>query len=100
MFHLVVDRKEDRSMMNVCFRGNSEAEEKAFVSFCEKHNIVGIKGHRFVGGFRVSLYNAVTVEQVDIDIAGIENEETRKNEMNTSAALEIDEYRYGKDHTL
>jgi len=68
-FHLVMDRKEDRSLMNVCFRGNNETEEKAFVSFCEKHNIVGIKGHRFVGGFRVSLYNAVTVQQVEVLIS-------------------------------
>jgi len=65
MFGPVVDKKEDRSMMNVCFRAKDEAQEKSFVNFCEKHNITGIKGHRFVGGFRVSLYNAVTVGQVE-----------------------------------
>ncbi len=64
LFNPVVERKEDRSMMNVCFRAMNEEGERSFVNFCEKHNITGIKGHRYVGGFRVSLYNAVSLEQV------------------------------------
>lgn len=65
LFDVVVKKEADRSMMNVCFRAKNETQEKSFVSFCEKHNITGISGHRFVGGFRVSLYNAIRLEQVE-----------------------------------
>ncbi|EGC40392.1 phosphoserine transaminase [Dictyostelium purpureum] len=54
-----------RSRMNVVFRiqdGNEQLEEK-FVKEASKHNITDIKGHRSVGGLRVSLYNAITVDQ-------------------------------------
>jgi phosphoserine aminotransferase len=53
-----------RSVMNVVFRLPTEALEAAFVSEAKKHDMVGLKGHRSVGGIRVSLYNAVTVEWV------------------------------------
>nr|CAB3266132.1 phosphoserine aminotransferase-like [Phallusia mammillata] len=57
-----------RSRMNVTFRiggpGGDEALEKEFVEEAKKANMLGIKGHRSVGGIRVSLYNAVTVEEV------------------------------------
>lgn len=65
LFDAVVKQEAHRSMMNVCFRAKNETQEKSFVSFCEKHNITGISGHRFVGGFRVSLYNAIRLEQVE-----------------------------------
>ena len=39
--------------------------EKDFVDFCAQRGIVGIKGHRSVGGFRASLYNALPMESVD-----------------------------------
>lgn len=58
--------KEDRSKMNVCFVMNNPAMEKAFLAFAQQHGIVGIKGHRSVGGFRASLYNALPLEAVQV----------------------------------
>ncbi|MCM1163087.1 MAG: 3-phosphoserine/phosphohydroxythreonine transaminase [Muribaculaceae bacterium] len=57
---------DSRSIMNVTFVMTPEyAElEKDFVDFCTSRGIVGIKGHRSVGGFRASLYNALPVESV------------------------------------
>ena len=55
---------EDRSMMNVVFRLPSPELEDKFVKEAEKARLVGLKGHRSVGGCRASLYNAVTVEAV------------------------------------
>lgn len=59
---------EDRSIMNVCFvmRPEYKELEKDFVDFCSARGIVGIKGHRSVGGFRASLYNALPVESVKV----------------------------------
>ena len=58
--------EEDRSVMNICFVMNEEyAElEKSFFEFATSKGMVGIKGHRSVGGFRASCYNAQTVEGV------------------------------------
>lgn len=60
--------KEDRSIMNVCFVMKPEyAElEKEFIDFATSKGIVGIKGHRSVGGFRASLYNALPMESVEV----------------------------------
>ena len=57
---------EDRSLMNICFVMNEEyAElEKPFFDFATSKGMVGIKGHRSVGGFRASCYNAQTIEGV------------------------------------
>ena len=59
--------KEDRSIMNVCFvmAHGYEALQDEFLAFAKSRNIVGIKGHRSVGGFRASLYNACTQEDVE-----------------------------------
>jgi phosphoserine aminotransferase len=57
--------KEDRSKMNVCFVMKEEALEKEFAELCQKEGMVGVKGHRTVGGFRVSLYNALPLESVE-----------------------------------
>jgi phosphoserine aminotransferase len=57
--------KEDRSVMNVVFRLPTEALEEQFVKDAQKANLVGLKGHRSVGGIRASIYNAVSVEDVD-----------------------------------
>jgi phosphoserine aminotransferase len=54
-----------RSTMNVVFRLPSEALEEKFVAEAKKNRMVGLKGHRSVGGIRVSLYNAVGVEWVE-----------------------------------
>ncbi|MCX7954801.1 MAG: 3-phosphoserine/phosphohydroxythreonine transaminase [Bacteroidales bacterium] len=58
--------KEDRSIMNVCFvmRPEYKEKEEAFLEFAKQKGIVGIKGHRSVGGFRASLYNALPLESV------------------------------------
>lgn len=56
--------KEDRSNMNVCFVTQNEKHEKDFLEFATKNGIYGIKGHRSVGGFRASLYNAVSMDSV------------------------------------
>jgi len=56
--------KGSRSFMNVVFRLPSEALEDRFVAEAKKAGMVGLKGHRSVGGIRVSTYNAVTVESV------------------------------------
>src|SRR5262249_30640427 len=59
--------KDSRSPMNVVFRlaGGDEALESKFAKAAADEGIVGIVGHRSVGGMRVSLYNAVTLEAVE-----------------------------------
>lgn len=58
--------REDRSIMNVCFvmAPGYESLQDEFLTFAKQHNIVGIKGHRSVGGFRASIYNACPTESV------------------------------------
>lgn len=58
---------DDRSIMNVCFVMKPEYKEleSEFVSFAQSQGIVGIKGHRSVGGFRASIYNAMPMESVE-----------------------------------
>jgi phosphoserine aminotransferase len=56
--------KEDRSRMNVVFRIPDPLLEKKFLDACQQQGMVGVKGHRSVGGFRVSLYNALPLESV------------------------------------
>ena len=62
---------EDRSLMNVCFvmAPGREDLQDAFMAFAKERGMVGIKGHRSVGGFRASLYNACTQEDVDALVA-------------------------------
>lgn len=63
--------KEDRSIMNVCFvmAPGYETLQDEFLSFAKERGMVGIKGHRSVGGFRASLYNACPVEAVNALVA-------------------------------
>lgn len=58
--------KEDRSKMNVCFVMSDAALEEKFLAHAKGQNIVGIKGHRLVGGFRASLYNALPLSSVQV----------------------------------
>lgn len=58
--------KEDRSKMNVCFIIKDALLEEKFLTFAKKNDIVGIKGHRSVGGFRASLYNALPISSVQV----------------------------------
>lgn len=55
---------EDRSLMNVCFLLPDPTLEKEFITLCQEEGMVGVKGHRSVGGFRISLYNALPLESV------------------------------------
>ena len=55
---------EDRSYMNVCFVMENAELEKPFLKLCDERGIVGIKGHRSVGGFRASIYNALPITSV------------------------------------
>ena len=57
---------EDRSKMNVCFVMNDPSLEAPFLQFVKENGIVGIKGHRLVGGFRASLYNALPKRSVEV----------------------------------
>src|SRR5664279_2856838 len=56
--------REDRSKMNVCFVMYNPSLESQFLEFAEQHQIYGVKGHRSVGGFRASLYNALPLTGV------------------------------------
>ncbi|WP_419698143.1 3-phosphoserine/phosphohydroxythreonine transaminase [Mucilaginibacter sp. NFX135] len=55
---------EDRSNMNVCFVMENPELEKPFLKLCDERGIVGIKGHRSVGGFRASIYNALPLSSI------------------------------------
>jgi phosphoserine aminotransferase len=58
--------KDDRSKMNVCFVMNNPELEESFLHMAKQKNIIGIKGHRLVGGFRASLYNALPISSVEV----------------------------------
>jgi phosphoserine aminotransferase len=57
--------KEDRSLMNATFKIEDEALENKFLEICKANGMVGVKGHRTVGGLRVSMYNALPLESVE-----------------------------------
>jgi phosphoserine aminotransferase len=63
MFRPTVN-KADRSKMNVVFRMDDTALEEAFLQECKANQMIGVKGHRSVGGFRASLYNALPISSV------------------------------------
>ena len=58
--------KEDRSLMNVVFNLTDESSKERFDALCKEANISGIKGHRSVGGYRASIYNALPLESVQV----------------------------------
>ncbi|VDG80745.1 phosphoserine aminotransferase [Capnocytophaga ochracea] len=58
--------KEDRSLMNVVFNLTDESIKERFDALCKEANISGIKGHRSVGGYRASIYNALPLESVQV----------------------------------
>lgn len=70
-FKGTVADKADRSLMNICFVMNDghEEHEAAFMEFATSKGMVGIKGHRSVGGFRASTYNALPIESVEALVA-------------------------------
>ncbi|MDY0342136.1 MAG: 3-phosphoserine/phosphohydroxythreonine transaminase [Lentimicrobium sp.] len=59
--------KESRSLMNICFvmKDQYKDKEEAFLEHTKKYGMVGLKGHRSVGGFRASTYNALPKESVE-----------------------------------
>ncbi|MFY0672130.1 MAG: 3-phosphoserine/phosphohydroxythreonine transaminase [Bacteroidia bacterium] len=58
--------KEDRSIMNATFVLKNESLQNDFLEYCKNANISGIKGHRSVGGFRASIYNAMDISSVQV----------------------------------
>ena len=58
--------KQDRSLMNVVFNLTDESTQTRLDSLCKEANISGIKGHRSVGGYRASIYNAMPIESVQV----------------------------------
>lgn len=56
---------KSRSIMNVTFNLANEASVQLFDSYCNKYDIHGLKGHRLVGGYRASLYNALSLASVE-----------------------------------
>lgn len=66
MFKATISNIEDRSLMNICFVMNDgfEQYEKEFLDFATQRGMLGVKGHRSVGGFRASTYNALPTESV------------------------------------
>ena len=66
LFRATIADPEDRSYMNICFVMNDEYKElePVFMKFATERGMVGIKGHRSVGGFRASCYNAMPLESV------------------------------------
>lgn len=71
---------EDRSVMNLCFVMNEEYKEleKPFFEFATERGMVGIKGHRSVGGFRASCYNAQTLEGVNALVQAMKDFEAKQ----------------------
>jgi phosphoserine aminotransferase len=74
LFKPTIPNPADRSRMNVCFVMNDEYKhlEPAFQEFATSLGMIGIKGHRSVGGFRASLYNALPMESVDAFISAMQ----------------------------
>lgn len=68
--------KEDRSLMNVTFLLNNEGLKEEFDKMWNDAGIVGLKGHRSVGGYRASMYNALPIESVKV-LVDTMNEFTR-----------------------
>ncbi len=69
---------EDRSLMNVCFLPNNPDHEGPFMAMAKAAGIDGIKGHRSVGGFRASIYNAMPRESVQV-LVDVMQEFARQN---------------------
>lgn len=70
--------KEDRSWMNITFVMEKKELEPEFAKFAKENGLIGIEGHRSVGGFRASLYNALPMESVDA-LVNVMKEFAKKN---------------------
>lgn len=71
LFRATVETEEDRSLMNICFVMNEEYKdlEAEFFDYATQKGMMGLKGHRSVGGFRASTYNALEKESVEALVA-------------------------------
>ncbi len=80
IFIPTITNEQDRSIMNVCWVMNKDyaALEKEFLEYATERGMVGIKGHRSVGGFRASIYNALPKESVEALIALMQEFENNK----------------------
>lgn len=81
LFRATVTDPNDRSLMNICFVMNEgyESLENAFFSYATDKGMIGIKGHRSVGGFRASTYNALPLDSVIALIDAMQEFEKKNN---------------------
>ena len=70
-----VANKEDRSIMNITFTLTNSSLEDKFNVLCQEAGISGLKGHRSVGGYRASIYNALPLESVEVLVNVMKNTE-------------------------
>lgn len=68
---------EDRSRMNVTFVMDTPELEAEFLALAKERNLIGIKGHRSVGGFRASIYNALTITSINALVDAMKEFEER-----------------------
>ena len=71
--------EDDRSLMNVPFIFTENGNEKEFLDFCAVRGLMTLKGHRSIGGFRASIYNAMPEAGVDALIAAMQEYESQHN---------------------
>ncbi len=81
LFRAAVPHNEDRSLMNITFVMNDayKSYEQDFLNYATQQGIVGIKGHRSVGGFRASTYNALPKESVEVLVKTMQDFEKSVN---------------------
>lgn len=81
MFRPTIPNPADRSRMNLCWVMNDQYKhlEEGFQQFATANGMIGIKGHRSVGGFRASLYNALPMESVDALISSMQEFEKQNS---------------------
>jgi phosphoserine aminotransferase len=79
LFTPTIADPEDRSLMNICFvmSENYKELEKPFAEFAKSKGILGIEGHRSVGGFRASTYNALPKESVEVLVNAMKEFESK-----------------------
>src|SRR5512133_1277321 len=79
LFMPTIPDPDDRSIMNICFVMKPEYKEleKAFSDFAKSKGILGIEGHRSVGGFRASTYNALPRESVEVLVGAMKEFESK-----------------------
>jgi len=81
LFEAVVPAEEDRSLMNITFvmKDKYKDKEQDFLDFAAQRGIIGVKGHRSVGGFRASTYNALPKESVEVLVKAMRDFEKSMN---------------------